>query len=125
MPNHSLRLLTIPITRRLQRIQYTSHLLLLVFCQFHIPRSEVLFQTLRLRCSRNGNHALRNHPRQSNLRQRTPLTLRESFDLLDDFLVVVEVLALEFGNCWLIESAANFKYLEGHHIARGYEQRDW
>jgi hypothetical protein len=33
------------------------------------------------------------------LRQRAALTLRERLDLRDDFLVVVEVLALEFGDC--------------------------
>jgi hypothetical protein len=118
MPHHSLRLLTVPIPRRLQRIQNTPHLFLLVFRQFHIPGSEVLLKTLRLRRSRNGNHALRNHPRQSNLRQRTPFTLCQSFDLLDDFLVVVEVLALEFGNYRMSESAANFKYLVGHERER-------
>ena len=99
MPHHSLHLLTIPVPLRLQRVQNIAHLFLLLFCQFHIPRREVFLKTLRLRRPGNRNHALSNDPRQRNLRQRAALTLRERLDLRDDFLVVVEVLALEFGDC--------------------------
>ena len=103
MTHHSLRFLAVPIALRLQRVQDASHLLRLLLRQYHFSRSEILLQALRLRCSWNRDHALRNHPRQGDLRQRATLTLRERLDLLDNFLVGVEVLALEFGDCLIVE----------------------
>ena len=101
MPHHRLHLLTVPVSLRLQRVQNAAHLFLLLVRELHRPRSEILFQALRLRRPRNRNHALGNHPRESNLRQRAALALREQFDLRHDLLVVVEVLALELGDCWV------------------------
>jgi hypothetical protein len=99
MSHHRLRPLVVPVSLRLQRVENLAHLLLLFLRQLHIPRSEILFQTMGLGRSGDGDHALRHHPRQSHLRQSASLALGKSLDLLDDLLVVVEVLALEFGDC--------------------------
>ena len=98
MTHHRLRPLIVSVPVRLQRVQNLTHLFLLLTRQLNIPRSKVLFQTVRLGRARDRDHALRHDPRQSDLRQRATLALREGLDLLDDFLVVVEVLALEFGD---------------------------
>ena len=100
MPHHPLHLLTVSVPLRLQRVQNAAKLLFLLLRQFYFPRSKVLLKTLCFGRSRNRDHALRNDPRQSNLRQRAAFALRNGFDLLNDLLVVVEVLALEFGD-WL------------------------
>lgn len=99
MAHHRLHLLAVPIALRLQRVKNLTHLLLLPSRQLDIPRRKVLFQTVRLSRARDRDHALRHHPRQSYLRQSASFTLSQSLDLLDDLLVVVEVLALEFGDC--------------------------
>jgi hypothetical protein len=99
MSHQPLHLLAVSITLRLQRVKNLAHLLLLPIRQLNISRRKVLYQTMRLSRSRNRDHTLRHHPRQSDLRQSATLALGESLDLLDDFLVVVEVLALEFGDC--------------------------
>ena len=101
MPHHRLRPLIVSVSLRLQRVQNAAHLLLFLLRQLHISRSKVLLETLCFGRSRDRNHALCNHPRQSNLRQRAAFALRNGFDLLDDLLVVVEVLTLEFGD-WLV-----------------------
>lgn len=115
MANHSLRPLTIPIPRRFQRVQNAAHLFLLLLCHLNLSRSKVLFQTLRFSGPWDGNHALSNHPCQSNLRQRAALTLGEGLDLLDDFLVVVEVLALEFGYC-CVGIVRQLRCLDSHRL---------
>lgn len=102
MPHHSLRLLTVPVPCWFERVQNTTHLLLLFLRELDVPRSEVLFQALWFCCARDRNHALRYHPCQSNLRQRAALTLREGLDLCDDFLVIVEVLALELRHYFMV-----------------------
>ena len=98
MSNHRLSPLTVPVPLRLERVENASHLFLLFFCQFYIPRREVLFEALRFRRSWDGNHVLCQHPCESDLSQCTSFPLRDFLDRLDDFLVVVEVLALEFGD---------------------------
>jgi hypothetical protein len=99
MPHHRLHLLTVSVALRLQRVENRTHLVLLSSRQLNIPRCKVLFQTMRLSRPRDRNHTLRHHPRQRDLRQSAPLALGQRLDLLDDLLVVVEVLALEFGDC--------------------------
>jgi hypothetical protein len=99
MPHHRLHLLRVSVSLRLQRVQNPTHLLLLPFRQLNLPRSKVLLQTVRLSRARDGDHALRHHPSQSDLGQSAALALGESLDLLYNLLVVVEVLALEFGDC--------------------------
>jgi hypothetical protein len=49
--------------------------------------------------TRNGNHALRCHPRQCNLRCCAPLALSKFLELFDDGAVLVEVVALELWDC--------------------------
>jgi len=67
MSNHSLRPLVVSITLRLQRIEDLTHLSPLPFRQLNIPRRKVLLQTVRLGRARDRDHALRHHPRQSDL----------------------------------------------------------
>jgi hypothetical protein len=99
MTHHRLRPLIVSVPVRLQRVQNLTHLFLLLTRQLNIPRSKVLFQTVRLGRARDRDHALRHHPGQGDLRQSASLALSQCLDLLDDLLVVVEVLALEFGDC--------------------------
>jgi hypothetical protein len=97
--HHRLHLLRVSVPLRLQRVQNPTHLLPLPSRQLNLPRSKVLLQTMRLSRARNRNHALRHHPSQSDLRQSAAFTLGEGLDLLYDLLVVVEILALELGDC--------------------------
>lgn len=53
---------------------------------------------MRLRRPRDGNHTLRRNPRKRNLRCFASLTLSQFLDLGHDGFVLIEVLALEFGN---------------------------
>lgn len=55
------------------------------------------------------DHSLRNYPRQSDLCQSAALALGQCLDLLDNLLVFVEVLALEFGDCGICQ-------IDFHHI---------
>jgi hypothetical protein len=98
MPYHRLCPLTVPITSRLQGVENLAHLLFLALRQLHIPRREVLFQTMRLSRTRDRDHALGHDPSQSNLGQSATLAMGQSLDLLDDLFVIVEVLALELGD---------------------------
>lgn len=98
MAYHCLRFLAIAVSLRFKRIKNPAHLFLLILCQFNVFRSEVLFKTMRLCCAGDRQHSLGKHPRKSNLSERTTLALCNSLDLLNDLLVIVEVLALEFGD---------------------------
>lgn len=88
-------------------------MLLLLICQLHGPRSEILFESMRLRRSRDWNHVLGDDPCQSDLGERAPFTPRNLLDLFDDLFIVVEVLALEFGNYDVM--------LAGYPCLTGYE----
>ena len=99
MSYHRLRPFIVSVTGWLQRVNDPPHLLLLLGRQLDIPRRKVLLQTLRLGRAWNRNHTLRHNPCQSDLGQSAALALGQLLDLLDDLLVVVEVLSLEFGDC--------------------------
>ena len=88
-------------------------MLFLLICQLYGPRSKVLFKSMRLRRSWNRDHVLGDDPCQRDLSQCAPFTLRNLLDLFDYLLVVVEVLALEFGNYGAM--------LAGHSCLAGYE----
>lgn len=98
MPNHRLRGSRIPIPMRLRLINDTPHLLLLLLTQIHISRSKVLDQTVRLRRAGDSNHALGRDPRKRDLCDGAPFAFSEVLNLLHDCEVIVEVLALEFGD---------------------------
>ena len=97
MTHHCLRFLTVAVSLGLDRIKDFTHLILLILCQFNVSGSEVLFETLRLCCARDWQHSLGKYPRKSNLGKSTTLAFCDSLDLLNELLVIVEVLALEFG----------------------------
>lgn len=98
MPHHGLMLLRITVALRLNVVEDFTDLHLFLIGQNDIPGCNVLFQALWLRRSRNGDHALRNHPRQRDLSESAAFALSEGLDRVDNALVVVEVLALEFGD---------------------------
>lgn len=90
--------LIVAITNRLQGVNDRTHLLQLLLCQIYVSCSPVLVKTLRLHCSRESNHALRRHPGDSNLRDRTVLELGKLLEAIGYLLIGVEVFALELGN---------------------------
>lgn len=73
------------------------HLLLFIHGQVNIARCPIFFKASCLRCSRNSNHSLRSDPSECDLADLTSPANSELFYCVHDFLVLVEVLALEFG----------------------------
>lgn len=93
--NTSLVSRSIPITNGLSRVNYTTHLAFLLVGELNIARFPVLFQTLRLGCAGDGNHALGSNPGQRNLADAAVFTGSEFLDFVDNSSVLVEVLALK------------------------------
>lgn len=90
---------TISVTMRLSSINNPTELLLLFFSQINISRCPVLLQPLHLGRSRDSNHTLGGHPSESDLTDTATLANGEFLDLFDNGLVLVEIVALEFGCC--------------------------
>ena len=90
---------TIPVPLGFGRIDDPPHLRLLCLRQFNVSRGPILLQPLRLSRARDGDHALRSHPSESDLRQGATFLRSEGLDLVDDAFVLVEVLALELRRC--------------------------
>jgi hypothetical protein len=84
---------------RLSSINNPTELLLLSLSQINIPRCPVLLQPLHLGSTRDSNHTLSGNPGKRDLTDRTALANSELLDFLDDCLVFVEIVALEFGGC--------------------------
>jgi hypothetical protein len=98
MSNQSLMRGTISVAVRLSSIDNFSHCLLFLLSQFNIPRFPVFLQTRCLGCSGDGDQSLGGDPGKRDLANLAPLTGSELLYFLDDGPVLVEVLALEFGN---------------------------
>lgn len=98
MSNHSLMRRAISVALWLSSIDNFSHCLLFLLSQFNIPRCPVLFQPGCLRCSRDGDQSLRGNPSKRDLTNLAALKGSELLYFLDNGPVLVEVLALEFGN---------------------------
>lgn len=90
---------TISISLWLRQINNPPHLSLFFLSQFNIPRCPILLQTVRLGRTRNSNHPLGRNPSKRDLRQSASLADSEFFTFLYYSLVLVEVFALELGDC--------------------------
>lgn len=99
MPHPSLLVGFISVTMGLRRVYNLPQAFLLFFGQINIPGSPVVLQPVSLGRAWNSNHALRSNPSQSDLRQGTALFLSKLLYLVYNISVLVEILALEFGNC--------------------------
>lgn len=97
MTHHGLVRSRVPCTNGLVRVDKLPQLLLLFVCELNIPRRPVLFQTLQLGRSGNGNHALGSDPCQGNLGRRASLLGCQCLNLGDNRLVLVKIVALELG----------------------------
>jgi len=104
MTNHRTHNLIEPLTHRLGLFDQFAHLLQFAVGQIDIARSPVLFQPVSLGGTRNRNEALGGNPCQSKLSSRAAFAGGKLLDLVDNGFVLVEVLALEFGD-WAQVSA--------------------
>ena len=59
--------LAIPVTMNLRTVDDLSHLCLLLLIQFNVPRSPVVFQSVWLGGTGDGDEALSGNPSQSKL----------------------------------------------------------
>ena len=113
MTNHHLRLLRIPIASGLTAINDLTHFLLLTLRQLHVARCPVLLQSSCFGGTRNGNHALRSDPCESNLCQGLALAGSQLPDLLNNGFVLVEVIALKLRSCRGKSAAGASRYHYG------------
>jgi hypothetical protein len=95
MPNHRLMRSPISLSTHLRLINDPPHLPLLRLTQLHLSTRPILLQPLFPRRPRNRNQPLTRHPRQRNLRRRTPFLLGEFLNLPHNSFILVEILALE------------------------------
>jgi hypothetical protein len=96
---HSLLCWGISVTMRLRRINNLPHLRLFLLRQINLSRGKVFFQSLRLGRARNCNQTLGSYPSERDLSNGATLARSELLNLIDNSAILVEVLALEFGNC--------------------------
>lgn len=81
---------------RLNRINDTAHLQLLVLRKIKVTRIPVRLEACRLSGSWNSNHSLGSDPGECDLAGSTSLAGSKLLNLLDDQLILVEVFSLEF-----------------------------
>jgi hypothetical protein len=96
--NHGLMDGTIPVSMWLASINDATHVLRFFLGYFNISRLPVFFKAAWLRGSRDRDQSLANNPGNCDLADLAPLASRELLDFLDNFLVLVEILALELGS---------------------------
>ena len=96
--NHRLVGRSISVSVWLSSINDLAHLLLFLRGQLNIPRCPVLLQASGLGSSWDSNHSLGSNPSECDLADFAALASSDSLDCLHNFLVLVEVLALEFGS---------------------------
>lgn len=98
MTNHSLLRRGISIAMRLGSIDNPAHFQLILLRQLNITRSPVFLQATGLGRAGNGDQPLRSHPGECNLTSLAALAGRKLLDLFHNCAILVEVLALEFGD---------------------------
>jgi hypothetical protein len=91
--SHLLASLVISITMSLCTLENLSHLCQFLFVQRNISRRKVLFQSVWLGGSRDGDEALSGNPSKSNLCDTTALFVGQLLDFLDNSFVLVKVVA--------------------------------
>jgi hypothetical protein len=74
-------------------LEQLSNLSLLLFTQRNLSRGKVFFQPVRLGGTRNSDEALCSNPSESDLRNTTALFVGQFFDLFNNSLVLVKILA--------------------------------
>lgn len=83
---------------RLSSIDDFAHLALFLRSQLNIPRCPVLLQASGLGGSRDSDHSLGSNPSECDLANLAAFARSNFLDCLHNFLILVEVLALEFGS---------------------------
>lgn len=96
MTHQSLLCRSISVPMRLGLVNDPAHFLFLLLCQFNIPRSPVLLETVDLGRAGDRDHSLCSNPSERDLANRAALSGSKFFDLFDDCFVFVEVFTLEF-----------------------------
>jgi hypothetical protein len=108
------RFLVIPIALRPQGVDELAHLLHFLFSQFDIPGAPILYETMWFGCTRDSDHTLSCYPRQCNLCYGTLFLSRKLAESFCDLLIRVEILALELGDCSILDSCC--KLSRGLHV---------
>jgi len=90
---------TISIAVGFDRIDELSHFFLFVICQHNVSGGPILFQPLRFGRAWDCYHALCSNPSQCNLGHRATLLDSQSFNLIHDRFVLVEIFALKLWGC--------------------------
>lgn len=98
MSNHRLEDGRKPLSNWFGIVYNLPHRLLLLFRQYDVPGSPVLFYAFGSSRSWDGNQPLCSNPGKSNLRNRTTLSSSQFLDFGYYCLVLIKVLSLEFGN---------------------------
>jgi len=86
-----------PVTLRLSLLDRLPNLLQLVLAQRYVCRPPILLQSAGVFRSRNGHGPLRRDPGDTELPWRASLLLGQSFKLVHDAQVVLEVLGKSWG----------------------------
>ena len=82
--NQSLMSWAIPVAVGFRIVNDSTHFLLLFFCKLYVPRGPILFEAICLGCARDGDHALRSDPGQSDLWGGAALLRGKLFNLFND-----------------------------------------
>lgn len=82
--NQSLMPWAISVAMGLSSVNDSTHFFLLLFCKLYVPRRPILFEACCFGRTRDGDHALRSDPGQSDLRGSATLPRCKLFDLFND-----------------------------------------